>query len=146
MREAGVRSRGMQGGACAAMSRGPTSLARLHQCALVATLCMSVSTAYAVEPGLARPIPVAPSPRQTASASPALLQQPDVLASGGDSNNSSVWQSPWFWAGVAGVIVAGVVLTLALSSDEEPDVPAGTLSKSVNVLTREPCGTASERR
>jgi hypothetical protein len=127
------------------MQRSPKPLARFGYCALMATVLLSVSTAYAVEPGLARGRDTVPSPRQTAAASPALLQQPGVLASGGDSSNSSVFESPWFWAGVAGVIVAGVVLTLALSSDEEPSVPAGTLSKSVNVLTREPCGTASER-
>jgi len=135
----------MQDEACTAMSRGAMSLSRLCCCALVATSAMSVSTARAVEPGSARPLAVVPSPRQTASASPALLQQPDVLAAGGDSNSSSILQSPWFWAGVAGVLVAGVALTLALSSDDEPGVPAGTLSKSVNVLTREPCGTGSER-
>jgi hypothetical protein len=144
MREAGSRSKRMHDGACAAMSRRAW-LARVGCCALVATLVLSVTKAHAVEPGWAGPVAIAPSPRQTASASPALLQQPNVLAAGGDSNTSSVLHSPWFWAGVAGVVVATVVLTLALSSDDEPSVPAGTLSKSVNVLTREPCGTASER-
>ena len=145
MRQAGSRSQRMQDGACTATHRRAMTLARLCCCALVATLAMSGSTAHALDPGLARPMAVVPSPRETAAASPALLQQPGVLASGGDSNNSSVLASPWFWAGVAGVVVAGVVLTLALSSHDEPSVPAGTLSKSVNVLTREPCGTASER-
>jgi hypothetical protein len=107
---------------------------------------MSVSTVHASEPGFVPPIASVPSPRETASASPALLQQPDVLGPGGDSSDSSVFESPWFWAAVAGVIAGGVVLALAMSSsDEEPSVPPGTLSKSVSVLTKEPCGTASQR-
>jgi hypothetical protein len=129
------------------MNRGPVSRARIGSGALLAFLSMTVSAAHAMEPQLAGPSAVVPSPRQTAAASPALLQQPDLLASGGDSSDSSVFASPWFWAGVAGVVVAGVVLTLALGSeDDEPSVPAGTLSKSVSLLAREPCGTGSERR
>jgi hypothetical protein len=128
------------------MNRGTASLARVIRFALLTTVSMSVSTAYAAEPVLASPRVVLPSPRETASASPALLQRRDVLAANGDSKDSSVFESPWFWAGVAGVIVAGVVLTLALSSsDDEPSVPAGTLSKSVSVLTKETCGTPPER-
>jgi hypothetical protein len=129
------------------MIRGTASLARVVHCALLlATASTSVSTVHASEPGFAAPIAAVPSPRETASASPALLQQSAVLASDDDSRESSVFESPWLWAGVAGVIAAGVVLALAMSSsDEEPSVPPGTLSKSVSVLTKEPCGTASER-
>jgi hypothetical protein len=50
-----------------------------------------------------------------------------------------VFESPWLWVGVAGVVVGGIVAGVLLAhSSSEPSVPKGTLKLTVSVLTKEP--------
>jgi hypothetical protein len=100
----------------------------------------------------AEPIPAAvavPSPAQAAALLPSTGSQRWLaLASSADDGDqdSSLLESPWLWAGVAGVVATGVVLALVLSSSgEDSGAPKGTLGTSVQVLTKGSCATASDR-
>lgn len=89
-----------------------------------------------------------PSPAQTAAAAPSLRLEPaDPRTTSRGSDDASLFESPWFWAGVAGVVAAGIVIGLVVAnSKDEPAVPQGTLKLSVSVLTKAPCGNASTQR
>ena len=103
---------------------------------LAGSLCLACSPAFAAEP---RARPRVPSPAQTAALALSMQGAEDLPAAPSEAEQSSWLESPWFWAGVVGVVATGVVVALVVAnSNEDEGPPKGNLGVSISVLSRAP--------
>lgn len=116
------------------------------QCLALAWTCaLTPALAHASDGAPAR-TSLIPTPAQVAAAAFAQGVVDERGTAPERASDTSLFESPWFWAGVAGVVLAGVAVALvATRPDPEPAVPAGTLGVTVAVLTQDACASANER-
>jgi len=113
--------------------------------ALITCLCAWSARASASDAGLG--IAPIPSPAQTAAAALALQADTNARSAPVASEDSSLFESPWFWVGVAGAVATSVAIALVVAnSGDDPEVPKGTLNLSVSVLTKAPCTSTEPQR